>query len=360
MSVAARIVFAAGSLLWFGTTTVAFVRIRRGRVLAHREWMIRSFSLAFFFVTGSLWMPILAGTALPAAIGYPLAVFLSWSLNLVAAELWVRRTRSQPSRMAIVTGPRTLPCHEPPRPPSPWCSSRTASRASAASATRRETAGGRRSTSACLLAARSAAHPSDDRNLKSYTLRRRRRSEAGGHRTADAATAARSGLATETYRGDSGHMAAAPKHMVENRCDVLVVGAGPTGFTLATALAALGVNCRIVDKGTDRALESRALAVQPRSLEVLRSFDLADELVRRGNPAMRLRLRTGSHVSHTQLFDLGLEDTAFPLPAVPVPGTDRGDLVRASHWPRRAGRAPDRAAGFRRDGGGAHLPAQEP
>jgi len=106
-------------------------------------------------------------------------------------------------------------------------------------------------------------------------------------------------------------MAAAPRHIVENHCDVLVVGAGPTGLTLATALAAFGVNCRIIDKATDRALESRALAVQPRSLEVLRSFGLADELVRRGNPAMRLRLRTGSHVSYTQLFDLGLEDTAF-------------------------------------------------
>lgn len=102
VSVAARIVFAAGSLLWFGTTTVAFVRIRRGRVLAHREWMIRSFSLASFFVTGSLWMPIFAGTSLSAAIGYPLAVFLSWSLNLVAAELWVRRTREA---MSAATSP---------------------------------------------------------------------------------------------------------------------------------------------------------------------------------------------------------------------------------------------------------------
>ena len=109
VSVVARIVFAAESLLWFGTTTVAFVRIRRGRVLAHREWMIRSFSLAFFFVTGSLWMPLLAGTALPEAVGYPLAVFLGWSLNLVAAELWVRSARSQRFSMSRVTGPRTPP-----------------------------------------------------------------------------------------------------------------------------------------------------------------------------------------------------------------------------------------------------------
>ena len=73
------------------------------------------------------------------------------------------------------------------------------------------------------------------------------------------------------------------------------------------------MNCRILDKGTNRTLESRALAVQPRTLEVLRPFDLADELVRRGNPIIRLRPRAGSRVSYAQLFDLGLDDTAITI-----------------------------------------------
>jgi uncharacterized membrane protein len=94
VSMAAKAAFAGVSLLWFATTTAAFLHIRQGSVLAHREWMIRSFSLAFFLVTGSLWPPILATTGLPPAIGYPLALLLSWSLNLLAAEWWIRRTRS--------------------------------------------------------------------------------------------------------------------------------------------------------------------------------------------------------------------------------------------------------------------------
>jgi 2-polyprenyl-6-methoxyphenol hydroxylase-like FAD-dependent oxidoreductase len=53
--------------------------------------------------------------------------------------------------------------------------------------------------------------------------------------------------------------------------------------------------------------------VQPRTLEVLRGFGLADELVRRGNPAVRLRINVGSRVVRTQLFDIGLDDTAFPF-----------------------------------------------
>ena len=55
--------------------------------------MIRSFALSLFFITFSLWVPGLASTSLPHAIGYPLAIFLSWSLNLIVAEIWIRRTR---------------------------------------------------------------------------------------------------------------------------------------------------------------------------------------------------------------------------------------------------------------------------
>src|SRR4051794_21472367 len=96
-------------------------------------------------------------------------------------------------------------------------------------------------------------------------------------------------------------------------CDVLVVGAGPTGLTLAAQLAAFGVPFLLVDAATDRVHESRALAVQPRTLEVLRPFGISDELVARGNRGVRLRITAGGRVAHTALFDLGAEDTAYPF-----------------------------------------------
>lgn len=52
-------------ILWFSTTTIALLHIRRRKIKAHREWMIRSFSLSLFFVTFSLWVPGLASTNLP-------------------------------------------------------------------------------------------------------------------------------------------------------------------------------------------------------------------------------------------------------------------------------------------------------
>ena len=66
--------------------------------------------------------------------------------------------------------------------------------------------------------------------------------------------------------------------MCADTTDVLVVGAGPTGLTLAAGLTAFGARFRIVDRRPDRASESRALAIQPRTLEVPypRTFVLAD------------------------------------------------------------------------------------
>ncbi|NAZ76074.1 monooxygenase [Kineococcus sp. T13] len=97
------------------------------------------------------------------------------------------------------------------------------------------------------------------------------------------------------------------------RCDVLVVGAGPTGLTLALQLAAAGVACRVVDAAADRVHQSRALALQPRSLEVLAPLGVAGELVRLGNPGVRLHVHARGRTTSAPLFDTGLDDTAFPF-----------------------------------------------
>lgn len=94
--------------------------------------------------------------------------------------------------------------------------------------------------------------------------------------------------------------------------DVLVVGAGPTGLAMAAQLAAFGVPVRVVDRAVDRAHESRALAIQPRTLEVLAGLGVTDELLAGGNPAVRLCLHAHGGVRAVPLFDLGLADTAYP------------------------------------------------
>jgi 2-polyprenyl-6-methoxyphenol hydroxylase-like FAD-dependent oxidoreductase len=73
-------------------------------------------------------------------------------------------------------------------------------------------------------------------------------------------------------------------------CDVLIVGAGPTGLVLALWLSKLGVKPRIIDKTVESGTTSRALAVQARTLELYRQLDLTDAVLARGQkvPAINL------------------------------------------------------------------------
>lgn len=95
--------------------------------------------------------------------------------------------------------------------------------------------------------------------------------------------------------------------------DVLVVGGGPTGLTLASQLRAFDADFRVIDRQAGPVRESRALAIQPRTLEVMHALGLADTMVERGNPAARLHMHTRTRTVTAPLFDIGLDDTAYPF-----------------------------------------------
>lgn len=89
--------------------------------------------------------------------------------------------------------------------------------------------------------------------------------------------------------------------------DVLVVGAGPTGLALAAQLAAFGATVRVVDRRNVPDRESRALVVQPRTLEVLRPLGVTPALLDRGDQAARVQL-------HLDGRDLAAEQPVLVVP----------------------------------------------
>ncbi|MEV4614714.1 FAD-dependent monooxygenase [Kitasatospora sp. NPDC049258] len=74
---------------------------------------------------------------------------------------------------------------------------------------------------------------------------------------------------------------------------VVIVGAGPTGLTLACGLARQGVRVRLLDQAAAFATGSRGKTLNPRSLEVLADLGIADRLAARGR----------THLPYRKYFD---------------------------------------------------------
>ncbi len=70
----------------------------------------------------------------------------------------------------------------------------------------------------------------------------------------------------------------------EDRVGVLVVGAGPTGLTLAIDLARRGVACHVVEATEERGVNPRCNTTSARSMEIFRRLGLADDIRRAGLP----------------------------------------------------------------------------
>jgi 2-polyprenyl-6-methoxyphenol hydroxylase-like FAD-dependent oxidoreductase len=107
----------------------------------------------------------------------------------------------------------------------------------------------------------------------------------------------------------------------------LVVGAGPVGLMATVELARRGVGVRVIEKATERSPLSKALVVQPRTLETMDLIGLAEEFVRRGYPAPGLNVGLGSGKKPVSVEMRGL-DTRFPYLLV-LPQAETQEILEA-------------------------------
>lgn len=81
-----------------------------------------------------------------------------------------------------------------------------------------------------------------------------------------------------------------------NQSKPLIVGAGPVGLAAALFLAREGLKVRIIDQASHHEEHSRALAVNPRTLEILKPMGITRQMLALGVPIRGVRFWSGGEV----------------------------------------------------------------
>lgn len=78
--------------LWLGTTILAYLSIKRKKVILHSQWMMRSFFLSFANMTIYIIVAITHNLMnVSYEHSYTIAVWLCWIINLLIAEFIIKK-----------------------------------------------------------------------------------------------------------------------------------------------------------------------------------------------------------------------------------------------------------------------------
>jgi 2-polyprenyl-6-methoxyphenol hydroxylase-like FAD-dependent oxidoreductase len=98
------------------------------------------------------------------------------------------------------------------------------------------------------------------------------------------------------------------------KTDVIIIGAGPTGLSLACQLARHGIDFVIVEKNEGVTPYSKAIGVHARTLEIYEQLGLAHKAIEQGAIAGKVRLVAGGEVrGEFDLSNIGLNLSPYPF-----------------------------------------------
>ena len=101
--------------------------------------------------------------------------------------------------------------------------------------------------------------------------------------------------------------------ITEQHTKVLISGAGPSGLMMAAQLLRYGIQPIIIDNKQGPTTQSKALAVQARSLEIYRQMGIIDKVLADGKPSMGVNINIdGKQKASLSLNNIGVGQTPFP------------------------------------------------
>jgi 2-polyprenyl-6-methoxyphenol hydroxylase-like FAD-dependent oxidoreductase len=104
-----------------------------------------------------------------------------------------------------------------------------------------------------------------------------------------------------------------PMETVKSTNQVLIVGAGPTGLMAAAQLLRWGIRPRIIEANAGPNLQTRALGVQARSMEIYRQMGLEAEVFARGLPTEYAAMYTErGELGRIPMQDIGAGLSPYP------------------------------------------------
>ena len=113
--------------------------------------------------------------------------------------------------------------------------------------------------------------------------------------------------------------------MIPEKTQVLIVGAGPTGLMLANQLARRGTDFVIIDRHAGPSVETRALGVQARTLEIYSQLGIVEKALKLGKPSYGGNMWVKGH--RVAKVPLALGRDLSPYPFILILGQDDNERL---------------------------------
>ena len=121
--------------------------------------------------------------------------------------------------------------------------------------------------------------------------------------------------------------------MLTTDTDVLIVGAGPVGLLLANECARRGLRWRLVEAQSTQSMHSKALAIFPRTLEILDMAGLVDPFLEKANRVTSAAVMTRKRA----LANIPFAPEHTPYPFIAMVPQDVTERILVEQLRRRGG-----------------------